>query len=293
MWTSKTLDTPPNDLKTGGCREEMVDADEFDLLTTERDPPPTRDEIRKLPQELKKMRKLELHRKRMSRFRGRRAVEKKNMHEEFHRLLGQRLVNLRCSSVCGGPERITKVQRQLQQLVLEREWFRSESETLRQNLARVRNFTQVFQSARTSVDPDLNEPDSMNTPCHITVRRIHSIGNQSRNKLASVQEFDSILLRHDDNTANSSWDLAMGWCFAGLERLPQQNHPGKEWSFAHVQCSKRMYCSIDYIANRLTNKDGTSRWPMLPTERDNNFTTDIDIQTLQRFDEDPKQSLKY
>ncbi|ETK80372.1 hypothetical protein L915_13937 [Phytophthora nicotianae] len=60
MWTSKTLDTPPNDLKTGGCREEMVDADEFDLLTTERDPPPTRDEIRKLPQELKKMRKLEL-----------------------------------------------------------------------------------------------------------------------------------------------------------------------------------------------------------------------------------------
>ncbi|ETN24948.1 hypothetical protein PPTG_01108 [Phytophthora nicotianae INRA-310] len=114
----------------------MVDADEFDLLTTERDPPPTRDEIRKLPQELKKMRKLELHRKRMSRFRGRRAVEKKNMHEEFHRLLEQRLVNLRCSSVCGGPERITKVQRQLQQLVLEREWFRSESETLRQNLAR-------------------------------------------------------------------------------------------------------------------------------------------------------------
>ncbi|ETP06820.1 hypothetical protein F441_16846 [Phytophthora nicotianae CJ01A1] len=119
------------------------------------------------------------HRKRMSRFRGRRAVEKKNMHEEFHRLLEQRLVNLRCSSVCGGPERITKVQRQLQQLVLEREWFRSESETLRQNLARVRNFTQVFQ---------------------------------------------------------------------------------------------RWHEQVAYAANR---------------ERDNNFTTDIDIQTLQRFDEDP------
>ncbi|KUF79630.1 hypothetical protein AM587_10001803 [Phytophthora nicotianae] len=79
----------------------------------------------------------------------------------------------------------------------------------------------------------------------------------------------------------------MGWCFAGLERLPQQNHSGKEWSFAHVQCSKRMYCSIDYIANRLTNKDGTSMVYAANRERDNNFTTDIDIQTLQRFDEDP------
>ncbi|ETM02333.1 hypothetical protein L917_01183 [Phytophthora nicotianae] len=55
------------------------------------------------------------------------------------------------------------------------------------------------------------------------------------------------------------------------------------------RCSKRMYCSIDYIANRLTNKDGTSvvYAANRERERDNNFTTDIDIQTLQRFDEDP------
>ncbi|ETN24950.1 hypothetical protein PPTG_01110 [Phytophthora nicotianae INRA-310] len=52
------------------------------------------------------------------------------------------------------------------------------------------------------------------------------------------------------------------------------------------RCSKRMYCSIDYIANRLTNKDGTSMVYAANRERDNNFTTDIDIQTLQRFDED-------
>ncbi|KAG2777734.1 hypothetical protein PC129_g23972 [Phytophthora cactorum] len=49
----------------------------------ENDPEPTLGETRKWPQELKDMRKGELHRKRMLSFRDRRAVQKQIMHEEY------------------------------------------------------------------------------------------------------------------------------------------------------------------------------------------------------------------
>ncbi|KAG2775872.1 hypothetical protein PC129_g5760 [Phytophthora cactorum] len=96
MSTSTAFDTLPCNPNTSGSSEWTIYAEDFDLLATEVDPAPTRAEIRKWPQELKGMRKLELHRKRMARFHGRRTVEKKSMHEEFRRLqreLEQRLLS--------------------------------------------------------------------------------------------------------------------------------------------------------------------------------------------------------
>ncbi|KAF1786840.1 hypothetical protein GQ600_6934 [Phytophthora cactorum] len=181
MSTSTDFDTLPCNPNTSGSSEWTIDAEDFDLLTTEVDLAPTRAGIRKWPQELKYMRKLELHRKRMTRFRGRRTVEKKSMHEEFRRLqreLEQRLLSLRRNGVRGG-----QVQLQMQQLVLEREQLREECVTLRQNLARFRNFTLVIQSARNSGNylADPTKPTAMSQCVASSLD-----GNQSRINQAFV-----------------------------------------------------------------------------------------------------------
>ncbi|KAK1943043.1 hypothetical protein P3T76_005680 [Phytophthora citrophthora] len=88
----------PDLTNTKGHSEWSLDDKEFELLAEEIGVVPTRSEIRKWPKELKDKRKLQLHCRRMLRFRTKRAAEKKTMMEEYFQLeqeLEQQLVLLR------------------------------------------------------------------------------------------------------------------------------------------------------------------------------------------------------
>ncbi|ETI46474.1 hypothetical protein F443_09136 [Phytophthora nicotianae P1569] len=273
----------------------------------EKDPEPTRAEIRKWPQELKDMRKVELHRKRMLRFRGRRADQKKNMHEECRRLeqeLEQRLTGLSRNGDCTGRGRTAQVQHQMQQLVLERECLREESETLRQELARYQKFTQLVQTSKKTITPTLDDTcivDATEPHSAVTVRRIDSkwqpIQQEAGHRVYfptspsfffhpfTMQEFTTVLRRHDDNTATDSSQLAWAGVYLGWSVYHGTVAPGKKWLSSHMRCSKRMECTIDSLVSRLTSEEDGSKWPIMATPSDINVTAEINIQTVQQLDE--------
>ncbi|KAG2775752.1 hypothetical protein PC116_g3620 [Phytophthora cactorum] len=135
----------------------------------------------------------------------------------------------------------------MQQLVLEHDQFREESVTLRQNLARFRNFTLVIQSARNSVDPDLSGnylADPTETHSDVPVRCIESRWQPVQNQPGfrvhfrqaspsfffhpfTRQEFDAILRCHDNNTARNSSDLAWAGVYLGWNVYHGSVTPGK------------------------------------------------------------------
>ncbi|ETP02030.1 hypothetical protein F441_20810 [Phytophthora nicotianae CJ01A1] len=306
MSTVIDLDTLLSNSNVNNSVEWTVDAEDFDLFATESDPEPTRAEIRKWPQALKDMRKLELHRRRMARFRNRRAVKKNDMNEEYRRLeqkLEQRLAALHRNKKCDGNGGIDSVQLQMQQLVLEHESLREEHVKLQQELARFQKLALMIQSARNSVLNDNNVTNSTEMHSEVTVRCIESkwqpVQQQSGFRVHFPQaspsfffhpftreEFDDILRCHDKNTARNSSYLAWAGVYLGWKVYHGALTPGKDFLIAHVRCSKRIHCSIDSMMDRLISQDGSSKWPIMPTARDIGVRAEINIQTLQKFDED-------
>ncbi|KAF4039664.1 hypothetical protein GN244_ATG08188 [Phytophthora infestans] len=249
------------------------------------DSEPTRAEIRKWPTELKAMRKGELHRQRMLRFRGRRAMLKKSMEEECRRLeqeLEQRLAHLRRNSVCTSHSRATQVQQRMQQLVLEREWLQEESVQLCQKLGQHRKVTQFVQSTVKTIAPTLSTDT---TQGHSDVTSAFPDEPSVFLPPFSQQEFDEALHHHDEKSGRTASELVCVGVYLGWNVYHGAVAPGKQWLSDQVRCIKRIDRSIDSLVGCLTSEEGEGKWPLTATARDIYVTAEIDTQTVQVLNE--------
>ncbi|KAG6612361.1 ATP-binding Cassette (ABC) Superfamily [Phytophthora cinnamomi] len=158
---------------SGGLNEEDTSFLSFMLDTS-----PTRASVRKWPEDLKAQRKMELHSKRMARFRSRKTTElhmMQNEHKRLDRELEDRIDALRRAGVCGA----SLVQNELQRLVLEREMLRQESIELQQEIAKHLKFQQIIQSSSETLVPRVSPANCLsNCKSNVgsfTVRRIESL----------------------------------------------------------------------------------------------------------------------
>ncbi|EGZ18868.1 hypothetical protein PHYSODRAFT_315374 [Phytophthora sojae] len=270
----------------------------------------SRGTVRKWPQELKDMRKLQLHCARMSRFRNKRAAEKKSMleeHQQLEQLLEQRLVELRRRGL--DTENLPPLQRELQRLVLEHGGLRDENVALRQELSRHLKYLQVIQRAAAH-ERHSRAIEPIEEPSAVTVRCINSqwqvITEQAGRRVDfpsgdpsfffhpfSRQEFNAVLSRHDTNSSARESSLVCAGTFLGWNIYHGAAVQGNDWIIDHVRCSRRIERSIDTVLHGMCREDGTSKWPIMPTSKDQGLNMDISIQTLQTLDDASSVIVRY
>ncbi|KAL4106528.1 hypothetical protein PRIC1_004579 [Phytophthora ramorum] len=298
MSTAVSVDNAPNAC-IGSCwSDDTVAVLALDLTT------PSRGAVRKWPQELKDKRKTELHVKRMSRFRDRKTNESKTMQQEHLRLeheLENRIGELRRTGVSPDHEGGPRLQRELQRLVLEREYLREESVAIRQKITQHLKFKQVIQSASNTLAVE-NFPSAGGQESDVTVRYVDSKWQPVQEQTGrwvhftngkppfffypfSRQEFDAVLRVHDSNASTDSEDLVWFGKFLGWSVYHGTLRPGKSWLIGHARFSKRMERSFDTLLNGMYRDDGTCKWPIMPTARDIGVTAEIGIQTPQELDD--------
>ncbi|KAG7397086.1 hypothetical protein PHYBOEH_001300 [Phytophthora boehmeriae] len=278
------------------------------LLTLDCNVAPTRAMLRLWPQELKNQRKMQLHCKRMERFRNRRKAEHERMIEE-HRRLEQELETL--VATIGqegrnpGSEAHPELQCGMQRLVLEREMLRDESVVLRERIADLEKYVRIIQNASLKLDPLLATDQVESTSTTTTVRReasssrwqpveeqagwlVHFAGGEPSFFFHpfSREEFDAAIKPHLDGSVTHKLNYAgkfLGW---EVHHAPLIKKPASDLLIGRTRYCKRLQCSIENIRDAMRRKDGTSEWPLLPSARNLGLAEEIQALTLQQLDEE-------
>ncbi|OWZ16258.1 hypothetical protein PHMEG_0009972 [Phytophthora megakarya] len=280
--------------------DDLSVLDEFFENTSTSDlinPFPTRADVRKCPQNLEDQRKMELHSRRMARFRSRKAAKLQAMEDE-HRHLEQEL-KCRVSQLThiGG---VSRARSGVKQLVLERETLRGESVALHERIATHLRFQRAIQTSsgllthatlHVSSDSDtaVSMVKSQWKTAMVEAGRWVSFHNGAPPfyfRPLTRQTFESILKQKENEFLKDSSSLNLAGTFLGWQvfHAPLKRREEGQSLVGHTRYTKVLQCTIDEIQNAMRQADGTSEWPILPTARRLGVSDFITVQTLQQFD---------
>ncbi|RLN91253.1 hypothetical protein BBJ28_00002687 [Nothophytophthora sp. Chile5] len=276
----------------------------------------TRSSIRKWPEELKKQRRLQMHRNKMTRFRVNKKARQAEMNEEHRQLeeeLERQLTELRARTEDNSSG--SQVLDAMQKLVLEREALRYERLELREQIEQYRKFQMLIQTASLMLVPNSEEKQPNGDgeqDWNVTLRCISSKWQPIHEQIGwrvhfptgepsfhyhplRRQEFEAILKHQDAQLATTPPRLKAVGKFLEWQvyHAPIGRNPTGNSLVAHGRYTKRIRCSIDFMHDVMDQGDGNS-WPILPTPSSlgRGECDGVNVQILQKFDEDTYVSVR-